>query len=241
LTPHLEERPAIVIPRHIAIIMDGNGRWAKARGLKRIAGHREGVKSVREVVEVCGDLGVEVLTLYTFSTENWNRPKSEVGALMRLLLVTISREVEALNRKNVRLSVIGRLRDLDAGPRAAMRAAIKILSKNTGLHLVLALSYGGRQEILDAATTLVKAGKKHITEADFSNALYTSDIPDPDLLIRTSGEYRLSNFLLWQSAYTELIIVPMPWPEFRRDSLMEALTEFNRRHRRFGKTEETDK
>ena len=226
----------ISIPRHLAIIMDGNGRWAKARGKQRIAGHREGVKSTREIVEVCGELGIDYLTLYTFSTENWNRPRSEVNALMKLLVVTIGREVESLDRNNVRLSVIGRLDDLDNAPRKAMEKAINRLSKNSGLHLVLALSYGGRREIVDAVNRLIKANKSEVSDEEFSQALYTAGIPDPDLLIRTSGEFRLSNFLLWQTAYSEIVITKTLWPDFRRNELMEALQEYSGRDRRFGKT-----
>jgi undecaprenyl diphosphate synthase len=233
------EESVIKIPRHLAIIMDGNGRWAKERGLRRISGHREGVRSTREIVEICGELGIEILTLYTFSTENWNRPKTEVSALMKLLLVTISSEVNSLHKNNVRLSVIGRLDDLDTGPRDAMKEAIKKLSGNKGLHLVLALSYGGRREIVDAANKLIEAGKREITEEDFAAALYTADLPDPDLLIRTSGEFRLSNFLLWQSAYSEIVVTQTLWPEFRRAALMDALKEYSKRQRRFGKTEES--
>lgn len=224
------------IPRHIAIIMDGNGRWAKARGKQRIAGHREGVKAVREIVEVCGELGVKYLTLYTFSTENWNRPRSEVSALMKLLLVTIGREVTSLDRNNVRLSVIGNLDDLKEAPRDAMKKAVERLAGNDGLHLVLALSYGGRREIVDTVNKLLKSGRSHVSEEEFGQALYTAGIPDPDLLIRTSGEYRLSNFLLWQTAYSEIVITETLWPDFRREALMEALDLYSRRDRRFGKT-----
>lgn len=230
-------KPEIEVPRHIAIIMDGNGRWAKARGKQRIAGHREGVKATREIVEVCGELGVKHLTLYTFSTENWNRPKDEVSALMKLLVVTISREAASLDRNNVRLSVIGRLDDLADGPRLAMEKAIQRLSGNDGLNLILALSYGGRREILDATNRLLSSGKKRVNEAEFSQELYTAGIPDPDLLIRTSGEFRLSNFLLWQTAYSEIVITETLWPDFRRDALIEAIEEYSRRDRRFGKTE----
>jgi undecaprenyl diphosphate synthase len=237
LTKALVMKPEIEVPRHIAIIMDGNGRWAKARGKQRIAGHREGVKATREIVEVCGELGVKHLTLYTFSTENWNRPKDEVSALMKLLVVTISREAASLDRNNVRLSVIGRLDDLADGPRLAMEKAIQRLSGNDGLNLILALSYGGRREILDATNRLLSSGKKRVNEAEFSQELYTAGIPDPDLLIRTSGEFRLSNFLLWQTAYSEIVITETLWPDFRRDALIEAIEEYSRRDRRFGKTE----
>ena len=175
------------IPEHIAIIMDGNGRWAKQRNLPRIAGHSEGINSVREIVRVCGKLGVKVLTLYTFSSENWRRPRYEVSALMRLLLVTITRELKDLNENNVRLMVIGRIQDLPEKPRQAILKGIEFLSKNDGLILNLALSYGGRQEILDAVNEVIQSGCKEINEAEFSKRLYTAGIPDPDLLIRTSG------------------------------------------------------
>lgn len=231
-----EKITELKIPRHIAIIMDGNGRWAKARGKQRISGHREGVKSVREIVQACGELGVQYLSLYTFSTENWRRPGSEVNALMKLLVVTIGREAASLDRNNVKLSVIGRLQDLDAAPREAMNKAMQRLAKNDGLHLILALSYGGRQEIVDAVNSLLSSKKKKVTEADFDKALYTADIPDPDLLIRTSGELRLSNFLLWQSAYSEIVITDTLWPDFRKDALMDAIREFSKRDRRFGRT-----
>jgi undecaprenyl diphosphate synthase len=224
------------IPRHLAIIMDGNGRWAKARGKQRIAGHREGVKATREIVEVCGELGIDYLTLYTFSTENWKRPRSEVSALMKLLVVTIGREVESLDKNNVHLSVIGRLDDLDAAPRNAMKRAMERLSKNDGLHLILALSYGGRSEIIDAVNQLLKKSRSEVSEEEFSRTLYTGGIPDPDLLIRTSGEFRLSNFLLWQTAYSEIVVTKTLWPDFKRNELMEALREYSKRDRRFGKT-----
>jgi undecaprenyl diphosphate synthase len=226
------------MPRHIAIIMDGNGRWAKQRSLPRIAGHREGINSVREIVRTCGELGVEVLTLYTFSSENWLRPRQEVSALMHLLLATINKEVKDLDRNNVKLKVIGRIEDLPEKPRKGMLDAIDHLKHNTGLILNLALSYGGRQEIVEAVRRICSVGKLEITEEEFAKYLYTSDIPDPELLIRTSGELRLSNFLLWQLAYTEIYVTEILWPDFRSEALYEAILAFQKRERRFGKVSE---
>ncbi len=214
--------------------MDGNGRWAKSRGLKRADGHREGVNSVREIVEGCGELGVEILTLYTFSRENWRRPVTEVEALMELLITTVGREVDNLVKKNVRLRVIGRVQDLSHAARLALSRAIKKTSGNTGMILNLALSYSGRQEIVDATTALIKAGKKRITEKDIEEHLYTAGLCDPDLLIRTSGELRISNFLLWQLAYTEIVVTDTLWPDFRKPQLRAAIEEYSQRDRRFG-------
>ncbi|MFQ6617295.1 MAG: isoprenyl transferase [Fidelibacterota bacterium] len=232
------------LPRHIAIIMDGNGRWAKQRGLPRVAGHNEGINSVRDIVEVCGQLGIEVLTLYTFSSENWRRPKWEVSALMKLLLRTIKKELEDLMKNNVRVTTIGNLHDLPDDARKGMEYAIETTRFNTGLNLNLALSYGGRREIVDAVKEIVKDVKNgnldpdHIDEAIFASYLYTEDIPDPDLLIRTSGESRISNFLLWQLAYTEIYITDVLWPNFRRKHLYEAIIDYQRRERRFGRVSE---
>ncbi len=232
------------LPRHVAVIMDGNGRWAKARGLPRIAGHREGVRSVRVITEIAGELGIETLTLYTFSKENWRRPRWEVSALMNLLLETIEQEVNDLDRNNVRLTVIGRLQDLPEAPRRSMERAIERTAKNTGLNLNLALSYSGRMEILEAVQHIaqkVQAGElrlDQIDEAVFATHLYTAGIPDPDLLIRTSGELRLSNFLLWQSAYTEIFVTPIYWPDFREKEFLEAIASYQKRERRFGKVSE---
>jgi undecaprenyl diphosphate synthase len=229
-----------IIPRHVAIIMDGNGRWARARGLRRADGHKEGVKSVRAVVEACGELGVQVLTLYAFSSENWRRPRTEVDALMNLLVVTITQEVEDLRKNNVQLRAIGRWREFDLMPRKAIELAIERCRGNSGLILNLALSYGGRQEIVDAATQLVRSGKEKITEQDLEGYLYTSGLPDPDLLIRTSGEMRISNFLLWQLAYAEIVVTDVLWPDFRKPQLLEAIAEFGRRSRRFGEVVEAE-
>lgn len=226
------------IPRHVAIIMDGNGRWAKQRGLKRSDGHREGVKSTHEIVEAAGELGIDVLTLYTFSTENWRRPKAEIDALMRLLIDTVSEEIESLDKNNVRLRTIGRFRDLTAPARAALTYAMKRTSKNSGMILNLALSYGGQQEITDAVNALLREGRKRIMESDIAEHLYTADLPNPDLLIRTSGEFRLSNFLLWQLAYAEIVVTDVLWPDFRKPQFLAAIAEYGNRNRRFGKVEE---
>jgi undecaprenyl diphosphate synthase len=199
-----------------------------------VAGHREGVRSAHEIVQACGELGVEVLTLYTFSRENWKRPRTEVDALMDLLVVTVGREIRDLMKNNVRLKAIGHLEDLSPGARKAILRAIDETSKNTGMILILALSYGGRQEILDAANALVREGKTEITEEDFASHLYTGGLPDPDLLIRTSGEMRISNFLIWQLAYAEIVVTEVLWPDFRRPQLTAAIEEFGKRNRRFG-------
>lgn len=226
------------MPRHIAFIMDGNGRWAKQRNKPRVFGHNEGVKSVRTMVETGVELGVEVMTFYTFSQENWKRPAQEVSALMSLLVSTIRREVADLDKNNVRLKMIGNTEDLPEKPRAELEAAQTALAKNDGLLLVLALSYGSRGEILQAVNRLLAEGKSEITEEELSAALDTGGLPDPDLLIRTSGEFRLSNFLLWQSAYTELYVTDIYWPDFRKRELLEAIHEYQGRERRFGATSE---
>ena len=232
------------IPKHIAIIMDGNGRWAKERSLPRIAGHKEGVNSVREITRACGEIGVKHLTLYTFSTENWRRPKAEVSALMTLLLKTISTEVRELHKNNVRFTAIGDLKKLPKSTQKGIFDGIEITKNNTGLNLCLALNYGSRQEMVSAVQAIAKKVKKgdlkldEINETIFSNTLSTSDMPNPDLLIRTSGEYRLSNFLLWQCAYSEILMTKTFWPAFREDALIEAILEYQSRERRFGKVSE---
>jgi undecaprenyl diphosphate synthase len=229
------------VPRHVAIIMDGNGRWARRRGLPRIAGHRAAIKAVRESVTGCGNLKVAYLTLYTFSVENWKRPVREVNALMRFLRETLKKETEELDRNNVRLRVIGRTQDLPESVMTELSRASTALEKNTGLTLVLALSYAGRVEILDAARRIAaEAGRGELMEQDidvdlFSSYLYTSGMPDPDLLIRTSGEMRVSNFLLWQIAYSEMWITDTLWPDFRRAHLYKAIMEYQERERRFGR------
>lgn len=232
------------LPQHIAIIMDGNGRWARERGQDRVYGHYEGVISVREIVDGCGALGVKYLTLYAFSTENWNRPKAEVDALMELLVNTIRKEVDDLKKNNVRLHVIGDFASLPEVCQKEMNEAMELTAMNTGLNLILALSYSSRLEILNATrriATMVQNGvltADDITEDIFQKCLNTSDFPDPELMIRTSGEERISNFLLYQLAYAELYFTPVHWPEFRKQNLYEALLDYQRRERRFGKTSE---
>ncbi len=226
------------LPRHIAFIMDGNGRWAKKRGLPRLLGHHEGVNSVREMVEAGVDLGIEAMTFYTFSTENWKRPPQEVTGLMQLLVSTIRKEVQDLDKNNVRLRTIGRMEDLPDLPRKELLHAIERLAKNDGLWLNLALSYSGRSEIVRAVNRLMDKGSRHIGEEEFAEALDTAGLPDPDFLIRTSGEHRLSNFLLWQCAYTELYITDILWPDFRTAELYTALLDYQHRERRFGRISE---
>jgi len=227
----LKEKP---LPRHIAIIMDGNGRWARKWGLPRIFGHRAGTKSVKEAVKVCGELGIEALTLYAFSTENWSRPKAEVGALMGLLSKMLSTEVDELDGSGVRLMTVGRTRELPQKVRDELGKAIEKLKSNKGLILNLALNYGGRQEIVDAVNEVLRTGVKKVDERSFSSHLYTAGLPDPDLMIRTSGEMRISNFLLYQLAYAELYVTPVLWPDFRRAHLYDAIADFQSRERRFG-------
>ncbi|MFT5465378.1 MAG: undecaprenyl diphosphate synthase [Verrucomicrobiales bacterium] len=228
------------IPKHIAIIMDGNGRWAKERGLPRTEGHRAGAESVRNIVETCNVIGVEYLTLYAFSSENWKRPKKEVDSLMKLLDRFLKKETKAINKQNVRLQAIGRLHDLPDFCQKTLHKSIEDTSQNTGLTLVLALSYGGREEIIDGMKSLfrhIEDGHADIGMVDpdmFSKHLYTRYYPDPDLLIRTSGEMRLSNFMLWQLSYAEIVITRKLWPDFREDDLHAAIEEYNQRQRRFG-------
>jgi undecaprenyl diphosphate synthase len=228
------------IPCHVAIIMDGNGRWAKRRGLPRVAGHAAARTSVRDVVSAASGVGIRELTLYTFSMENWSRPRSEVAALMRLLDQTLKEQVEDMARDNVRLNAIGRLDELPKYAKSRVDAAIERLSGNDGLRLNLAISYGGRAEILDAVRSIVNDAVRgrlspgDIDEDLFRSRLYAPDLPDPDLLIRTSGELRVSNFLLWQIAYSELYVTDVLWPDFRRRHLYEALKDYQSRERRFG-------
>jgi undecaprenyl diphosphate synthase len=228
------------IPKHIAIIMDGNGRWAKLHSLPRIAGHKEGIISVRAITKICGDIGVKHLSLYTFSSENWRRPKNEVKALMRLLLLTIRREIKDLNKNNVRLTTIGNIGDLPDDARKGMEEGLTITEKNSGLNLILALSYGGRQEILKMVQSIARKAlngeiePEKISEDNIVNELDTAKIPDPELLIRTGGELRISNFLLWQIAYSEIYVTDIYWPEFREKELLDAVADFQARERRFG-------
>ncbi len=242
LTPeHLIARGNL--PRHIAIIMDGNGRWARARGVPRLMGHRAGRESVREAVKGCVALGTEVLTLYTFSIENWERPRREVQALMTILRETLRAERAELRRQNVRLQVIGRLEDLPARAREAIAETREYLAACDGLLLNLALSYSGRAEIVDAVAGILREYSRgpidaaRVDERVVSRFLYTAGLPDPDLLIRTSGEMRLSNFMLWQLAYTEIWITDTLWPDFRRQHLYQAVADFQKRERRFGRVD----
>jgi len=232
------------LPRHIAVIMDGNGRWAKKKGAMRIFGHKNAVQAVKDVTEGCGELGIKYLTLYAFSTENWSRPKAEIDGLMELLVSTLKQEIKTLMENQVKLITIGETTNLPADCQKNLAWAIDQTKSNGGLTLILALSYSGRWEITKAAKALaaeVEQGKikaSEINERLLENYLQTSGIPDPELLIRTSGELRVSNFLLWQIAYTELYITPTLWPDFRKDHLYEAIWSYQQRERRFGKTSE---
>lgn len=227
------------LPRHIAIIMDGNGRWAGLRSLPRVAGHRAGMESAREIVGTSARLGLEVLTLYAFSAENWKRPRSEVRTLMNLLKEFVRRELKNIQESGVKFRVIGRTSDLEPSVQKVLSQAIDKTRENSGMLLQVALNYSGRAELVDATNRLLleSAGNdnKHpVTEEQLSECLYTAGTPDPDLLIRTSGEMRISNFLLWQIAYSEIYITPTLWPDFRRKDLFEAIVEFQRRNRRYG-------
>jgi undecaprenyl diphosphate synthase len=230
------------LPRHIAIIMDGNGRWAQEKGQDRLYGHFHGVESVRNIVEGCAELGIDYLTLYAFSTENWDRPAQEVTGLMELLVETIRDEVATLNENNIRLHVIGDVEMLPDYAQKALKEALDLTATNTGLNLVMALSYSSRWELVNAVQHIaidVKAGKidpDAITQDTLQKYLATSEFPDPELMIRTSGEYRISNFLLYQLAYAELYFTSTRWPDFRKEHLYEAILDFQKRERRFGKT-----
>ena len=232
------------LPRHIAIIMDGNGRWAKEKGEDRLFGHFHGVESVRNIVEGCAELGIEYLTLYAFSTENWDRPEYEVIGLMELLVSTIHKEVESLDKNNIRLHVIGDMNMLPENAKNELNEALEITKKNTGLNLIMALSYSGRWELLTAVKSIaqeVKDGRLNIENIDqetLQKYLCTSDFPDPELMIRTSGEFRISNFLLYQLAYAELYFTNVRWPDFRKENLYDAIVDYQSRERRFGKTGE---
>ena len=228
------------LPRHVAIIMDGNGRWAENNALHRVRGHQKGAESVRKIVTLSRNLGIEWLTLYAFSEENWKRPKHEVNALMKLLKRFLKGELKGMQEKGIRLNTIGNTEKLPANTREVLLETIRQTSHNTNMVLTLALSYGGRQEILNAVQKIAHKVQKgeikptDITEERFSNSLYTRGMPDPDLLIRTSGEYRISNFLLWQISYSEIYITPTLWPDFGEQEFLKALTEYQRRDRRFG-------
>lgn len=232
------------LPRHIAIIMDGNGRWAKEKGEDRLFGHYHGVESVRNIVEGCAELGIGYLTLYAFSTENWDRPEYEVVGLMELLVSTIRKEVESLDKNNIRLHVIGDMSMLPDYAQKELKEALDFTKDNTGLNLIMALSYSGRWELLNVVKNIayeVKQGKLSIENIDqdtLQKFLCTSEFPDPELMIRTSGEYRISNFLLYQLAYAELYFTNVRWPDFRKENLYEAIIDYQGRERRFGKTGE---
>lgn len=232
------------LPKHVAIIMDGNGRWAKGKGKLRVFGHHNGVLSVRDVVEGAGELGIQYLTLYTFSAENWNRPKYEVTAIMELLISTINKEIKKLMENNVRLNTIGDIEMLPKKCHDELQSAMATTAGNTGLVLTLALSYSSRREIVQAAQAIaakVERGELKAADVDeelFVKHLHTADMPDPELLIRTSGEYRISNYLLWQIAYAELYFTDKLWPDFRREDLYEAILDYQKRERRFGLTSE---
>jgi undecaprenyl diphosphate synthase len=233
-----EQIDSRLLPKHIAIIMDGNGRWAKRRGQPRVAGHRAGVQTVREIVESCARMGLPVLTLFAFSTDNWKRPPDEVDFLMRLLRQYLRRDLEYMRKNNVRLRAIGRWQELPSRVREDVARAVEETAGNTGLQVVVALNYSGRTELVDAARSLVEEvlakGAAEIDEAALARHLYTRDFPDPDLLIRTSGEMRVSNFLLWQLAYTEIWVTETLWPDFSSLELLQAILDFQRRERRYG-------
>ena len=227
------------LPRHIAVIMDGNGRWAQKRHLPRVAGHSAGTQSARTTIETCARLHIEALTLYAFSVENWRRPKTEIEFLMQLLREYIRKEMPLLQKNNIRMRFLGRADELPAAVQKDTREAAEALAKNTGMILNVALNYGGRAEIVDAVNAILARHNgapqaKHVTEDDLARHLYTADLPDPDLLIRTSGEMRVSNFLLWQIAYAEIFVTETLWPDFNRARLLEALLDFQKRERRYG-------
>ncbi|MBK9733592.1 MAG: isoprenyl transferase [Saprospiraceae bacterium] len=232
------------LPSHVAIIMDGNGRWAKTKGKPRVFGHKSGVTSVREVTEVAAELGIQYLTLYAFSTENWSRPTLEVSALMTLLVETVKRELSSLNKNNIKLQAIGDLSKLPEKTRKTLLEGIAQTNENTRMTLILALNYSSRWEIVEASKKIAQQVIKgnllieNINEEVFSDNLTTKDIPDPELMIRTSGEHRISNYLLWQAAYSELYFTSVLWPDFRKDHFYEAILDFQGRERRFGKTSE---
>nr|MBB6230078.1 undecaprenyl diphosphate synthase [Mucilaginibacter sp. FT3.2] len=241
---YLDQIDLLKLPKHVAIIMDGNGRWAKEKGKLRIFGHHNGVVSVRDVVEGADKLGIKYITLYTFSSENWNRPKFEVMAIMELMVSTINKEIAGFMKNNIKLNAIGDLNMLPAKCLKELNSAMQKTSLNTGVVLTLALSYGSRREILHAVKNIaaqVKSGElelEDINEVVFERNLFTNDMPDPELLIRTGGEYRISNYLLWQIAYAELYFTTKLWPDFRKEDLYEAILDYQKRERRFGMTSE---
>ena len=228
--------PSLTNLKHLAIIMDGNGRWAKDKNLDRIVGHKEGAKSAKKIIETCSNLNIKYLTLYTFSTENWDRPQFEVDSLMALLSGMLNNEIKELERNNIVFNVVGRVEDLPKSVQKIVSNTVERTKNNTGLVLSLALSYGGRQEIIDAMNKILKNKESKIIDEEIvKNHLYFPEMPDPDLIIRTGGEFRLSNFLLWQSAYSEMYISKKNWPDFKEKDLMTALEDFNHRNRTFGK------
>lgn len=228
--------PALTNLKHLAIIMDGNGRWAKDKNLDRIVGHKEGAKSAKKIIETCSNLNIKYLTLYTFSTENWDRPQFEVDSLMALLSGMLNNEIKELEGNNIAFKVVGRVEDLPKSVQKIVSNTVERTKNNTGLVLSLALSYGGRQEIIDAMNKILKNKESKIIDEEIvKNHLYFPEMPDPDLIIRTGGEFRLSNFLLWQSAYSEMYISKKNWPDFKEKDLMTALEDFNHRNRTFGK------
>lgn len=235
----LEKLDLTRLPRHLAVIMDGNGRWAQRRHLPRIAGHRKGTETARVTIETCARLKIQALTLYAFSVENWRRPKAEIDFLMQLLREYLRQEMPLIQRNNIRMRFLGRADDLPSGVQQDTQEAMEATAKNTGMVLCVALNYGGRAEIVDAANALLSERQSafkstKLTEADFERQLYTAGLPDPDLLIRTSGEMRISNFLLWQIAYAEIFVTETLWPDFNRPRLLESFVEFQKRNRRYG-------
>ena len=222
-----------LLPQHVAVIMDGNGRWAKERGLARVAGHNEGMKSLREIVRHTSDLGIGYLTVYAFSTENWKRSEEEVSGIFKLLVLYVSSELAELNRNNVKIQLLGDISKLPEDARKAASMAVETTKSNTGLVFNIAINYGGRAEIIQAVNKAVKEGKEQ-SEESFSKLLYTSDMPDPDVIIRTGNEFRISNFLIWQCAYSEIVISPVYWPDFTPEEYEKCLLEYEKRDRRFG-------
>ena len=222
------------IPRHVGIIMDGNGRWAKERGMVRVQGHNAGMKALKEIVKHCDRLGVKYLTVYAFSTENWIRPADEVSGIFKLLVLYVAQELKELDDNNVRVNILGDWSPLPQDAKNSIEKALKTTENNTGLVFNIAVNYGARAEITMAVNSLIAEGRSSVTPEDISSRLYTAGMPDPDLIIRTGGEYRLSNFLLWQAAYSELVIRPEYWPDFTPEGFEEAIEEFQGRDRRFG-------
>ncbi len=226
------------IPAHVAIIMDGNGRWAKKQGFNRVFGHKKGVTAAREIIDIANDLKIKNVTLYTFSKENWNRPAFEIKALMSLLVETITKETKALMEKKIKVNIIGNMEDLPKAAAKAMTSTIETTKNNEGMNLFIALSYSGRNEIIKAVNNILKSGKKEVSEESFGDYLFTKNVPDPELIIRTGGEFRVSNFLLWQIAYSEFYVSDIFWPDFTKEDFVEAILDYQSRERRFGKTSE---